>query len=169
MTYTIETILHHTRKDRVLSTSFTFQHSFHLSVIHVVRRCAGLLLTYRNTNLPAGTQLPQLVLNIAHSHVSDDRQNGIRWIQETEGSSYWSGRVGVTLGWYVTRNRVSLLSFNDTGELARCGCDVHVHDKNEDNLSRMHHLLEEQRADLIQQDLLATGESFSVKILRQWK
>lgn len=49
-----------------------------------------------------------------------------------------------------------------SGELARCGCEVCVYDKNGDNLQRVHQRLEEQREQLIGEDLLAANETFSV-------
>lgn len=48
------------------------------------------------------------------------------------------------------------------GELARCGCDVHVYDKNEAGLQEVHHRLEEQQLQLKSEGLLAEDDSFSV-------
>ena len=37
-----------------------------------------------------------------------------------------------------------------------------MYDKNEDNLQQVHHRLQEQRAQLIEDNLLAADEAFSV-------
>ena len=41
-----------------------------------------------------------------------------------------------------------------------------MHDINEENLQRVHHRLEEQRVQLIAEDLLAADETFSVEHLQ---
>ena len=51
------------------------------------------------------------------------------------------------------------------GELARSCCEVYVYDKNEDNLQQVHHRLQGQRAQLIEDNLLAADEAFSVRFL----
>ncbi|XP_065882673.1 5-formyl-3-hydroxy-2-methylpyridine 4-carboxylate 5-dehydrogenase-like [Dysidea avara] len=57
---------------------------------------------------------------------------------------------------------IGLLGLSLSGELARCGCDVRVYDKNEANLQEVHHRLEEQQSQLRSEGLLAEDDSFSV-------
>ena len=42
-----------------------------------------------------------------------------------------------------------------------------MHDKNEDNLQQVHRRLEEQRSQLIGENLLTTDETFSVKLIKR--
>ena len=75
-----------------------------------------------------------------------------------------AGVLGLALsGIAKTIFTVPLLSLA-IGELARCGCNVCVHDTSEANLQRVHNRLEEQRAQLIEEDLLVADESFSVRL-----
>lgn len=76
-----------------------------------------------------------------------------------------TGALGLALsGMQERKHQYFIVTF--TGELARCGCEVCVYDKNEDNLHRVHHRLEEQRVQLIEEDLLAADETFSVRLLK---
>lgn len=77
-----------------------------------------------------------------------------------------TGALGLALSGMQNIPLILRCELLPTGELARCGCEVCVYDKDGDNLQRVHQRLEEQREQLIGEDLLAANETFSVRLLK---